>query len=142
MRSICLPNIPLPPSSNNQYKLFRRGNKTYHVPSDEFKAFKDAMSQYRHLIDLRLFQTYARDWKDTKTPLEITCKFYVHRKRIYSLSGTIKKWDVSNRLKSLHDCISKMLDIDDSLFFNISARKQAIDADLREKVDVEIYPIL
>jgi hypothetical protein len=70
--------------------------------------------------------------------VDVHCDFFFHRNRIFGQKGQIKKIDVSNRIKQVHDSISKLINIDDSRFSFISARKYAIDMEMIESVAVTI----
>lgn len=133
----------MPPSSNNQYYLARRGQKTYHVPSRELERFKRELNDYYHLNKpvINRAQTILNFWLSNKLSLKMNCKFYFERKMIYTLKNKPKKMDVSNRLKAAHDGIAKLLDIDDSLFFKIEAEKLELQESLIVPTfSVEILP--
>lgn len=118
-----LEDLPIPPTSNSQYKLFRRGLKTYHVPSAELKRFKKdmeawALKNHKRCIDIKN-AIHGR----SHIPLSCECIFYFKKERIWTKAGKPKKFDVSNRLKAIHDEVCKLIGIDDSEFFSISAKK-------------------
>ena len=138
MTPIRLEGLPMPPSSNNQYAIIRRGGKSLHVPSRELVKFRKAMQDYakkeresfwtarQKILDLLA----QRKW------LTVDAIFYFDEKKLFlKKNNQPRKFDVSNRLKALHDELSKCLGgIDDSYFFQVIARKQIG----REGVDVEI----
>jgi len=131
----------IPPSSNNQYVLVRRGRKTFHVPSRDLKSFQKYMEQYPAHHSMKETFEEVKYWKDKKLLLKCHSAFYFDHKRIFTKEGRAKKIDVSNHIKALHDCICKMLGIDDSLFFQVSMVKIGVlDPDL-EYVLTEISPI-
>jgi Holliday junction resolvase RusA-like endonuclease len=134
MEKVVFNFIPMPPTSNKMYAMWRRGSKTYHVPSPELKAFQRKMESYvitEDKIDLV---------RAMKGPLSIECFFFFRRERLYTKKDTIKKLDVSNRIKALHDCLCKRLGIDDSLFFEVYAMKMPNLATSTEYVEVDISP--
>lgn len=138
---ITFTGLPLPPTSNNQYSMIRRGSKIFHVPSEQLRKFKDAMKQYplRYATLYQESRKKAQEWKEKNSPLELRCVFYFHRNRLFTKDNRFKRLDVSNRLKASHDCLSEMLGIDDSSFFRIYAEKTFIDDD--EMFSAEISPI-
>lgn len=132
----------MPPTSNHMYHLVRRGPKTYHVPSSELKKFQNAMVIYpitRPYIPN--YRKLIKNWVDLKYKLQIHCGFYFRRDRLYTKEGKFKKLDVSNRLKAAHDGVAKMLGIDDSAFFRISAEKYNYMNVGEEMFSVEISPL-
>lgn len=129
--------IPLPPSSNNQYRSFVKGGKITHVSSKELVAFKSAMERY-FLSDMT-FLKFARE-KLSGSPLHFHTDFYFLRKRLFTKEGSFKRLDVSNRLKALHDCFAKALLIDDSYYVEISAKKYPVEDECLERVNVTIAP--
>ena len=141
--SIILPNVPMPPSSNTQYKLCRRGGKTYHVPSAGLVKFKTEMYQYS-LTQPRFLQDKqrAQEWNAQGQVLEIRTLFMFHHSSIFTKKGTVKRLDTSNRIKALHDQVSLYLGIDDRIFFRVYAEKAEVADNLPEMVFVEILPIL
>lgn len=73
-------------------------------------------------------------------PLAVHVDFGFEYSRLISKKGTFKVVDVSNRLKALHDAISRALLIDDSMFVQISARKIAVAKKEEESCEVTIEP--
>ena len=59
--------------------------------------------------------------------LKLDLKFYLKRTTLFCLNNTVKKMDISNRIKAVEDSISNLLEIDDSLFFQVSASKEVAD---------------
>lgn len=136
--------LPMPPSSNHMYKLFRRGRKTFHVPSKELKTFQNEMILYPrvHKLEFLSAKHTVLAWINAGQGLEISCQFFFHYSRLFTKDGRVKKLDVSNRIKALHDCLCRLLGIDDSVFFRVSAEKGTAHADLDEMVMVDIRPIV
>jgi len=139
---VLLTKLPIPPSSNNQYALVRRGHKTFHVPSKKLTQFQAKMQAYPYTNpDLYLIHKQAiHQWLKEGYPLEIRCLFFFRRDRIFTKKNTVKRLDVSNRIKALHDCLCKLLEIDDSLFFRVTAEKVVSEENLEEMTCVEIMP--
>ena len=134
----------IPPSSNNQYVLIRRGGKTLHVASQELKTFQKHVAQYP-LYDpesYALCQAIMDVWKAEKRELEITCTFYLRHSRVFTKEGNPKRMDCSNRLKAIHDSVALLFGIDDCLFFKVHAEKRAISEAFTEKTVVDIRPAI
>ena len=140
--AVVLEGLPMPPSSNHQYKLFRRNGKTYHVPSTELKTFKAAITHYtlknssQYLACLNLIS----QWRKEKHLFHCNATFYFKKPRIFTLKGEPRKIDVSNRIKAIHDSVSQMLHLDDSYFFSIGAKKLICKEGDEEHVTIEIFP--
>jgi Holliday junction resolvase RusA-like endonuclease len=142
--TVVFSRLPLPPTSNKMYSLVRRGFKTFHVASRELKAFQKAMAFYAqlHQADLKYKKGQIHEWIKDGRLLRIESIFYFRKDRLFTKKDAIKKLDVSNRLKALHDCLCDQIDIDDSLFFEIEAAKciSAEENDFREDALVSIMP--
>lgn len=114
------------------------------MPSDELVKFKSMMERYplkfpsQYLSHINLVKL----WLSKGHTLEFHATFFFAHKRIWTLKNTPKKMDVSNRIKALHDCVSSLLGIDDSVFFRISAEKTAVGSNDSESVAIKIHPIL
>lgn len=133
-------HLPIPPSSNNQYILVRRGRKTYHVPSEELKTFKKEMASYA-VFNRKAFEFnkgVVGAWVGEGCLLEVKAEMFFEHSRIFCKDGSPKKFDVSNRLKALHDQLALLLDIDDKWFFKVFASKSPVASQLNEKVVVQI----
>jgi hypothetical protein len=138
--SIIFANLPMPPTSNNQYASLRRGNKIIRVPSTGLRLFKDAMQKYALtcMQQIHASRQLTQSWIRDKKPLEITCVFFFHKSRLISKKNDFKKLDVSNRVKAAHDSIADMLGIDDCRFFRVVAEKALCHESLPESFCFEI----
>jgi Holliday junction resolvase RusA-like endonuclease len=134
-------HLPIPPSSNNQYILVRRGKKTYHVPSAELLVFRSNVSHYA--LQTRNVLNEAKKTFTEFKQFQIHCLFTFKRERLFTKQNTVKKLDVSNRLKALHDEVSRIIGIDDSQFFEISATKRPLEPfeGAEECVKVTLFPL-
>lgn len=135
---IRIQNLPMPPTSNHQYILVRRGGKTFHVASEALKQFRRDFKQrlgFNVQFTAALFE--LKTWGAKAYRVE--CELIFTQSKLYTKKGTVKKLDTSNRLKALHDALSEALGIDDSLFFYITAEKRV---GLGESVNVNISPYL
>jgi Holliday junction resolvase RusA-like endonuclease len=134
----------MPPSSNHQYIVFQRHGKVRHAASPKLKEFQKYMLGYPKLhaaaiLDAKL---ELRPWIKDGLPLSCDATFYFHHGSLFCRDGSIKKLDVSNRIKALHDCICKMLGMDDSQFFCVRAVKKSLRSfEKMEHVVIEIHPL-
>ena len=131
-----LVDLPMPPTSNNQYRSFVRDGKVRHVSSPELKAFKQNMWAYslQHSQKIKTIRPLMINRR-----LCVSAIFNFFPESIFCKDGRVKKMDVSNRLKSLHDCLNEILEIDDSYIFKVHAEKR--QTVIRESVTVLIHPI-
>lgn len=136
--------LEMPPSSNNQYILVRRGGKTFHVASGKLKAYQNVMNSYPYRKEktFKRDQKQILDWIAEGKKLQVDALFFFHKKSLFTLDGRVKKMDVSNRLKALHDALSTLMGVDDSLFFRVVAEKIQGDEEKAESVTVKIKPLL
>jgi hypothetical protein len=134
------PNLPLPPSSNNQYFLVRRGPKTFHVPSDELKAFKALMDQYaaKEGMPFTFNSNLVKAWVSEPAGLSIKAVFFFHKERVMTKQNLPKRLDCSNRIKALHDNLCRIIGIDDKWFFKVEAEKAICPPSVQETTCVEI----
>lgn len=135
--TIVLPGLPIPPSENAMYVNRRQAGKRGRAASDELRYFWDHMEFWR-LKNLP-FANSARRAMAGRSFLAIDCTFHFRRTRLYTGKGNVRRLDVSNRLKALHDSVAKLLGVDDSEFFESSERKLGDLPDShREYVDVQL----
>lgn len=132
-------NIPIPPSANAQYATILRNGKTRRVPSKEMrdydKVFEIWVLQNKHSLNEARKQII--EWN---SPLEVAFFLVLKRDKILTKDGRMKKLDVSNRSKSLHDKLAGALGIDDCYF--ISCPMEKVLADIcSEQVIVSIRPV-
>ncbi len=134
---IVLEGIPMPPSSNHQYKSFVRFGRVIHVKSPELVQFKRAFDgwAFQNAKGLQVAQALCEG-----CAVEVEAFIGFKRSRVYTKVGGYKSLDVSNRLKALHDCLADKLGIDDKAFFSITAEKFCVSDDEEEQVIVRISP--
>jgi len=141
---IWVTGLPIPPSSNGQYKPF----KSKHTGKLSFKATPE-LEAYKRNLDLCFYKNPGlflsnikklESWLANGIYLEVKATFFLNVKTMLTQKGEPKRMDVSNKLKSLHDGLAKLLQVDDSLFFKISAEKRLTHSNEVESVVVEINP--
>ena len=140
--ALLLIQLPIPPTSNHQYIPIRQGRSCRLVSSQKLNDYKKAMQAYKFTSPIFLQQSHQMKlWKEEGHIFEVRAIFFFHTKNIYTKRGDVKKMDVSNRLKALHDSLAELFDIDDSFFFRVAAEKVETHDHLTEMVCVEIFPI-
>lgn len=133
-------NIPIPPSANAMYATFTKHGKTRRIPSKELR-------EYAKVFEIWVLQNKASLNEARKTiiewnmPLEVSFFLVLKRDKLLTKDGRMKKLDVSNRSKSLHDKLGDALGIDDCYF--VSCPMEKIIADVcNEQVIVCIRPMI
>jgi hypothetical protein len=130
--------IPLPPSSNHQYATIIRRGRPIRIPSKETKDYEKIFKAW--LIKNKEAITGAKeDIVQWNKPLSISMVVAFSRERLVTKDGRLKRLDVSNRTKALHDLISDALGIDDCLFVSCPTEKVVADT-YGEQVVVCIRP--
>lgn len=137
--SIFLSGIPIPPTSNHQYSTIVRGGKAIRFPSKETKAYATLFNAWalRNKIQINNAVSKLEAWR---SPLEIRCYIIFKKQRLITKDLFMKKLDISNRTKALHDLLSKALQIDDCHFVSNINEKIISDND-DEQVVVVIQPL-
>jgi Holliday junction resolvase RusA-like endonuclease len=136
-----LSGIPMPPSVNNAYPSSRTGRrfKSKELTSWERQFQVWAYEHYKKVEDIRKQML-------TRLPgqyLLIKSHFYFTRQSVITKEGTPKRngkggGDTSNRLKVLHDAISKLIGIDDVWFFDLTATKRLCGINMNPQCLVEL----
>jgi hypothetical protein len=125
-------NLPMPPSLNNSYINVRGVGR---VASKELINYKTALRVWG--FDKQDVSYYlAKQLRDQL--IRIDLKFFFARKRVITKLNTVKKNDVSNRIKAIEDGLCSIFDTDDKYVFSITAEKM-ISPDDNEFVNAEIY---
>lgn len=139
MTPIILKNIPMPPSSNMQYKVF----SGRFVPNGSLTRYKKDFERWglqNHKIILEARERVQRD-----AQLSISCDFYFSKGRVFTTGlkakSALQKLDVTNRVKALHDMVCKILQIDDRQFFDVQLTKHELDQKTDEYCDIEIAEV-
>ena len=155
-----LVNLPMPPSSNHQYQarsLPGRHAKSYAGPKKEgysmamispttaLKNFeKDLKERWKkeesNLIALYKCRALLRNWMLHGKYIGVDTWAFFPYLRLFTQEGLPRKMDGTNRIKALHDCLSEMLEIDDSWFWDAGVRKR-VDQKDREFCVVQFFPV-
>lgn len=112
-------DLPLSPSEN---KIYRNVFKVGRVKSRDFKDYESQFECWTLKNRERLKQ--AQSQLTPHLHLSLQLDFYFISQSLYTQKGTIKRMDVTNRLKILIDLLSKALQIDDSQFFRVECSKR------------------
>lgn len=109
----------MPPSDNDIQRSAKTG---YRYDTDEYKLFKHAITVWEmlHRQGLKEVRASIQDWK--YIGLEIGLEF--PESALFNKQGGIKRLDATNRLKALCDALSKLLERDDSHFWEVLVFKQ------------------
>lgn len=81
-----------------------------------------------------------KSWVDLGIFLDVRATFFFEKSQVFTLKKQPKKMDVQNREKALLDGLSRHMQIDDSLFFRVSAEKKLATVNQPVGVCVEIRP--
>lgn len=136
---IVFKGIPVPPSSNDQYATMIVKGRPIRFPSKSAKEYKKAFGIWaiKNNAALKEAREIIVKWN---SPLEVSMFVALDKSRIFCKDGRLKKLDVTNRSKSLHDLLSDHIGIDDSYFISTPMEKVIADSD--EQVIVVIKPKL
>lgn len=131
--------MPFPPTTNNLFKNFVRNGKMLRVTTDDYKEYKkefaEVISDKKYEKSINKVQSYV----EQNYTLKLSLTFYFNRKQVFCKDGSLKKNDVTNRIKAIEDCLCDALGIDDKQFFFVSCAKMYTDGEAY--VDVEVSKI-
>jgi len=136
--TVILFGIPLPPSSNHQYATIMRGNIPIRVPSKESKNYSKVFWEWK-LANNKSVNRARDSIVSWKSPLEVAMYVAISSEKMFTKDGRLKRWDVSNRCKSLHDLLAGILGVDDKDFVATPTEKILADV-VTEQVVVVIRP--
>jgi len=115
MDTIELSGLPFPPSVNALY-----AGKTRRYKSDKAKDYDKAFDiwLFKNRGAVRSAESLVRELEHNQDIfLELTLDYVIPRKDLYTKKGTVKRIDVTNRIKSLLDKLAEAITIDDNRFF-------------------------
>ena len=149
---VVIRDFPIPPSDNAlkiPVRRYRKGGRmgdnkilTF-SDSKEYISFKSAVNLWfcRHgQAQTPQFQK-IKAWVAAGQVLAIFCDLRLHRETIWTKANAPKRYDAPNRLKALHDTLSKLIGIDDKVFFQTIIEKVEIPVVKMECFDLIIGPI-
>jgi Holliday junction resolvase RusA-like endonuclease len=98
----------------------------------------------KHDIYFKIQKETLKDWISQDLTLNLNCYFFWSPDQVFTKGKKalhkVKRKDVSNRVKPLHDAIAEAFDIDDMFFFKHSEEKCTDDRGLLPYVLIEIKP--
>jgi Holliday junction resolvase RusA-like endonuclease len=106
----------MPPTDNN---LTRSDKRNHWHSTAEYRAFKHEVMIWE-LSNRAAIQSIK---EELRAPLNVHMDLYFERSKILCKNGRTKKMDGPNRIKALHDAISRIIGIDDSEFWQWSGEK-------------------
>lgn len=143
MISLTYPYIP--PSLNATYKVGKWGS---FYKDEKAVAFKEDFISW---AKEHWFEEINKVKRDTYDVFHLHINFYFHKADLINerygkdkrIKSPYKRLDLDNRIKTLQDCLSGVLGIDDTRIFSLSCNK-LVDRDERieiylEKVSISDY---
>ena len=136
---IYLFGIPIPPSVNAQYATIMRRGKPIRISSKEAKTYEAVFKAWT-MNNRETLKVAREDIIRWNKPLSISMVVAFNRERLVTKDGRLKRLDVSNRTKAVHDLLAAALGIDDCLFVSCPIQKVVADT-YEEQVVVAIRPM-
>jgi len=136
--------LPLPPSANGLHKSFvRKGSrKVVRVKSDAYNRYIRQMSHWKmnNFKGIPGLRKWIEKHNQGPEPLRLWVErqFMLHRSTIWTKKNTVKKFDVTNRIKALDDEISKLIGLDDSHIWGGSEEKIETNEEIPQCVNIII----
>lgn len=97
----------IPPTINTAYGRNKQGRR----------YLSEAGKQYKSIVKARCFK-----WRSHVIQVPYELEIEIH-KPWYTKKGTIRKEDISNRIKIAEDALMEGLGLDDCFIFKVSAKK-------------------
>jgi len=144
MKNYIVLELPIPPTANKQLTV-SRGR---FIKSQEARIFDSKINKLKIIDfkDIESDQFKVKDWITNGFQLQIDLYFVFNYNRIFSKTkkakSIYKKIDTNNRIKSSIDAVSKLLGIDDSLFFKESSFKVVTSNNSKEKLIAVVKPYM
>lgn len=128
-----LPHIPFPPSVNAAYAYSRFKDRL--VRSKAHCAYDREFAVWR-ATHRQLLREAGNALRGQRLRLDLA--FYCSTD---TKSGTVRKLDLSNRIKLVEDQLARALGIDDSYVFVITAVKRDVPDGVTSRVDAKVRAI-
>lgn len=155
-----LTGLPMPPSSNHQYAARSfpgKHGKNYEgprtanfalakiCPTRELEKFeKDIKERWKNegsnLVAVYKCRAAIREWMLKGLYLKVETFAFFPYFDLFTKEGMPRKMDGTNRLKALHDCMSEILEVDDSWFWDSAVYKR-VDRKDRKFCVMRFYPV-
>jgi len=130
-------DLPMSPQSNNMYATLPDRRR---IPSKELKLYQRMMQEWA-LKNQFIAQTARKRCQEIVNSgnfLFVEAHFFFKKEKVFTKVGGVKKMDVSNRIKAMHDCVSEIIGVDDCYFWSVSAQKNILEFNEPERVTVTI----
>lgn len=117
---IIIRDFPFPPTVNQTVRMAPTRSGMRLCRSKKADDYRITCARY-YKKNEEYFKTVSEQLKAFIAEgfvLRVSAHFVFKHNEVYSKKGDIKKCDSSNRLKSFHDKLSEMLEIDDKYFFD------------------------
>lgn len=131
---IWIHNFPMPPPDN---QLYRNVQGIGRVKAQVYKDYQKKVDQWGWQNQRLLLN--AITFCSLKPLLSLIVILRVPRSSLWTKKHTVKRWDATNRLKALCDCLSKLLEIDDSHFFHVSVQKVPMNEEEGVDMHLEVH---
>lgn len=115
----------MPPTVNKAYSSIYLYGTMQRVKSQEMKKWARAF-QFWSLENSPQVRVAKAQFGEPRKGhyIQIDCDFFFKYEQIFCLDGKVKKMDSSNRIKPIHDAISALIGVDDSMFFSGTFNKK------------------
>ncbi len=124
-------NLPMPPSLNRCYRNVRGIGR---VATGELTDFKAEMMLWGHR-NKKDIEAVSKKLQSSIFRLDLN--FFMKRTNLVTQKNSVKRNDVSNRIKAIEDGLCKLLLTDDKYVFSLTARKILSESD--EYVNADVY---
>lgn len=133
-------STPMAPTVN-EYLTVARGRM---IKTSKFRLFEQrAIRQIKQELELPKYINQLKEWTKSQV-LRVDCYFIFNPEKVFTKTKKAKSWvqriDVHNRLKPLHDVISKSTEVDDSFYFEGDCVKATSDPNQEPYVLIKISP--
>ncbi len=132
---LILKRFPMPPTSN-RLLMPCRGRL---IKSVEYRAYEQKVVSF-HMRNITNLAEIEHAFKGNKF-LRIDTLFVFAQKRLISKKNEVKSLDASNRIKIVHDVISKLIHIDDKYFTCGYFEKAFCEAENEEQVIIKFSEV-
>lgn len=124
-----LKGLPFPPTVNGMYGSAWSKKKKKHVRFKKDSFFDTEMTayMYNHNIKLNNIREKIKQYINEGYCLEVERWFFFPKGKLFTKKRTLKKIDVTNRIKALDDKVTEMLWVDDNIIFDGIERKRWTD---------------
>lgn len=123
--SLIIEGLAIPPQSNHQYIPVKMGGSTRMVKAKKSRDWADAMGLILNTIPFHPVRKWVLDGFFVSVDMQLRMR----KEELYTKDGRARKWDATNRIKTMHDAISKASLVDDSIFWISSVEKVETDGE-------------